>query len=129
MIFIQHYDSPLGGILLAADETGLTGLWFEGQKFFARDLPAERVEQNTPADRMVSALTSPSVSCIRCQMVAWALVEICCPMMWWITEENSSGSAVRSICPTRSMTSPPRQSMVKLYHNQAGYAIRKLLVL
>lgn len=49
MIFIQHYDSPLGGILLAADETGLTGLWFEGQKFFARDLPAERVEQNTPA--------------------------------------------------------------------------------
>ena len=49
MIFIQHYDSPLGAILLAADETGLTGLWFEGQKFFARDLPAERVEQNTPA--------------------------------------------------------------------------------
>lgn len=49
MIFIQHYDSPLGGILLAANETGLTGLWFDGQKFFARDLPAERVEQNTPA--------------------------------------------------------------------------------
>lgn len=49
MIFIQHYDSPLGAILLAADETGLTGLWFDGQKFFARDLPAERVEQNTPA--------------------------------------------------------------------------------
>lgn len=49
MIFIQHYDSPLGGILLAADETGLTGLWFDGQKFFARDLPAERVAQNTPA--------------------------------------------------------------------------------
>ena len=49
MIFIQHYDSPLGGILLAADETGLTGLWFDGQKFFARDLPAECVEQNTPA--------------------------------------------------------------------------------
>lgn len=49
MIFIQRYDSPLGGILLAADESGLTGLWFDGQKFFARDLPAERVEQNTPA--------------------------------------------------------------------------------
>lgn len=49
MIFIQHYDSPLGAILLAADETGLTGLWFDGQKYFARDLPAERVEQNTPA--------------------------------------------------------------------------------
>ena len=47
MTFIQHYDSPLGGILLAADESGLTGLWFDGQKYFARDLSAERVEQNT----------------------------------------------------------------------------------
>ena len=48
MTFTQHYDSPLGGILLAADEVGLTGLWFDGQKYFARDLPAERVEQDTP---------------------------------------------------------------------------------
>ena len=48
MTFLQHYDSPLGGILLAADETGLTGLWFDGQKCFARGLPAECVEQNTP---------------------------------------------------------------------------------
>ena len=28
MTFIQPYDSPLGDILLAADETGLTGLWY-----------------------------------------------------------------------------------------------------
>lgn len=49
MIFTQHYDSPLGGILLAADETGLRGLWFDGQKYFARDLSAERIEQDTPA--------------------------------------------------------------------------------
>ena len=49
MIFTQHYDSPLGGILLAADGTGLRGLWFDGQKYFARDLSAERIEQNTPA--------------------------------------------------------------------------------
>ena len=48
MTFLQHYNSPLGGILLAADEGGLTGLWFDGQKYFARDLPAEHVEQNTP---------------------------------------------------------------------------------
>ena len=40
MIFTQHYESPLGGILLAADDTGLTGLWFEGQKYFARTLDA-----------------------------------------------------------------------------------------
>ena len=49
MAYVQHYDSPLGGILLAADESGITGLWFDGQKYFARALPAERVEQNTPA--------------------------------------------------------------------------------
>lgn len=49
MAYVQHYDSLLGGILLAADESGITGLWFDGQKYFARDLPAERVEQNTPA--------------------------------------------------------------------------------
>ena len=49
MTFVQHHDLPLGGILLAADEIGLTGLWFDGQKYFARDLPVERVEQNTPA--------------------------------------------------------------------------------
>ena len=38
MIYTQHYESPLGGILLAADDIGLTGLWFEGQKYFARTL-------------------------------------------------------------------------------------------
>lgn len=49
MIYTQHYDSPLGGILLAADEIGLTGLWFDAQKYFARDLPAERIERETHA--------------------------------------------------------------------------------
>lgn len=49
MTFTQHYDSPLGGILLAADEIGMRGIWFDGQKYFAHDLPVERVEQNTPA--------------------------------------------------------------------------------
>ena len=48
MVFTQHYASPLGGILLAADGIGLTGLWFDGQKYFARDLPAEHTEQETP---------------------------------------------------------------------------------
>lgn len=40
---------PLGGVLLAADEIGLTGLWFDGQKYFARGLPADLVERETPA--------------------------------------------------------------------------------
>ena len=48
MIVTQHYDSPLGGILLAADEVGLTGAWFEGQKYFARNLPADTASQETP---------------------------------------------------------------------------------
>ena len=48
MVYTCHYESPLGGILLAADEAGLTGLWFDGQKYFARDLPAEHTERNTP---------------------------------------------------------------------------------
>ena len=30
MTSIQYYDSPLGRILTAADELGLSGLWFEG---------------------------------------------------------------------------------------------------
>ena len=47
MIYTQHYESPLGGILLAADDTGLTGLWFEGQKYFARTLDAVHREQET----------------------------------------------------------------------------------
>ena len=48
MTFTQHYGSPLGSILLTADEMGLTGLWFDGQKHFARDLPAQHTEQDTP---------------------------------------------------------------------------------
>ena len=47
MTFTQHYDSPLGIALLAADEIGLAGLWFEGQKFFSGHLPAEHMEQET----------------------------------------------------------------------------------
>ena len=31
MQYISHYSSPLGDILLAADQEGLTGLWFVGQ--------------------------------------------------------------------------------------------------
>lgn len=38
MIYTCTYLSPLGDILLAADEIGLTGLWFAGQKYFADTL-------------------------------------------------------------------------------------------
>ena len=48
MTYTQHYNSPLGGILLAADETGLTGLWLDGAKYFADNLPEAHTEQETP---------------------------------------------------------------------------------
>lgn len=48
MQYISHYTSPLGKMLLAADEGGLTGLWFEGQKYFARCLDKEQEEKEIP---------------------------------------------------------------------------------
>ena len=47
-MFTAHYQSPLGEILLAADEMGLTGLWFEGEKFYALSLDPEHEERETP---------------------------------------------------------------------------------
>ena len=38
MIFVSHYDSPLGMIYMAEDEDVLKGVWFEGQKYFASGL-------------------------------------------------------------------------------------------
>ena len=48
MQYISHYHSPLGDILLAADSAGLTGLWFEGQKYFALYLDKEHEEKELP---------------------------------------------------------------------------------
>lgn len=48
MQYITHYNSPLGGILLAADEIGLTGLWFDGAKYYAAHLDPEQEERETP---------------------------------------------------------------------------------
>ena len=48
MQYTNRYQSPLGGILLAADESGLTGLWFEAQKYFALRLDKEHEEKDTP---------------------------------------------------------------------------------
>lgn len=48
MQYISHYQSPLGEILLAADDTGLTGLWFEGQKYFALHLDKEHEKREIP---------------------------------------------------------------------------------
>ena len=48
MVYTCTYQSAVGNIFLAADEIGLTGLWFEGQKYFANTLPDETVSQEIP---------------------------------------------------------------------------------
>lgn len=48
MQYTSHYQSPIGSILLAADDIGLTGLWFEGQKYFALYLDKEHEEKEVP---------------------------------------------------------------------------------
>ncbi len=48
MQYTDKYESPLGSILLAADDKGLTGLWFKGQKYFALSLDKENEEKELP---------------------------------------------------------------------------------
>lgn len=47
-MFTAHYQSPLGEILLAADEVGLTGLWFDRAKYYAAGLAPQSTERETP---------------------------------------------------------------------------------
>lgn len=46
MRYTDNYVSPMGNIVLAGDGAALTGLWFEGQKWFGAGLTdgAERAE-------------------------------------------------------------------------------------
>lgn len=44
MIYTSKYDSPLGSILLAADDLGLTGLWLENNRFFPDKLESQSRE-------------------------------------------------------------------------------------
>lgn len=48
MVFISHYDSPLGGITLASDGEALTGLWFDGQKHYGSTLGRDCQEKDLP---------------------------------------------------------------------------------
>ena len=48
MQYTTHYQSPIGGILLTADEIGLTGLWFDGEKYYAAHLDPEHEKKDTP---------------------------------------------------------------------------------
>ena len=48
MYYICKYVSLLGGITLASDGEKLTGLWFDGQKHFADNLPEQYEEKDLP---------------------------------------------------------------------------------
>lgn len=48
MVYTCHYDSPLGGITLASNGTELTGLWFDGQKYFGDTILEEPEERSLP---------------------------------------------------------------------------------
>ena len=43
-----EYKSPLGRMLLAVDEEGLTGAWFEGQKYLPEGVAPENEETALP---------------------------------------------------------------------------------
>ena len=48
MFYVSRYDSYLGEITLASNGKELTGLWFDGQKGFAGNLPEEYEEKELP---------------------------------------------------------------------------------
>lgn len=48
MEYIHHYESPLGTITIASDGEALSGLWFDGQKYYADCLEMEHEEKMLP---------------------------------------------------------------------------------
>ena len=48
MEYLFHTASPLGPLTLSSDGEALTGLWFDGQKYFADTLDPEHTERELP---------------------------------------------------------------------------------
>ncbi|MCM1186756.1 MAG: methylated-DNA--[protein]-cysteine S-methyltransferase [Lachnoclostridium sp.] len=48
MTYIYHYPSPLGNITVSANDSEITGLWFDGQKYFGDTLPRDYEERTLP---------------------------------------------------------------------------------
>ena len=48
MTYLMHMDSPVGPLHLAADGQAITGLWLEGQKYFAATLEKDAQEGSLP---------------------------------------------------------------------------------
>lgn len=52
MIFITHYNSPIGDILLAAKNEKLIGLWLENQKYYCSTIK-EEVQENSKDEVLI----------------------------------------------------------------------------
>ena len=48
MVYICKYESRLGSLTAASNGMALTGLWFDGQKYFGATLSEEREERELP---------------------------------------------------------------------------------
>lgn len=47
-MYVNHCQSPLGGITLASDGDAIVGLWFDGQKYFGAGLPRTCQTEDLP---------------------------------------------------------------------------------
>lgn len=48
MIYIYRTDSPLGGITVSSNGCEITGLWFDGQKYYGDTLPEYYEQKHIP---------------------------------------------------------------------------------
>lgn len=48
MIYTGKYTSPFGSITMAGNGRAITGLWFEGQRYFGANLPKENKPEELP---------------------------------------------------------------------------------
>ena len=73
-VYTCTYKSKLGDILLAADAIGLTGLWFEGQKYFANTLPDGAISQDPIAPLLEDGDTGLGLKELFRMKIFWILL-------------------------------------------------------
>lgn len=93
---VGYYRSPLGRITLASDGQALTGLWFEGQKYYGATLPEDWEEGEAPVfaqarawlDRYFSRERPPMVLPVRLRGTAFQ------KEVWGILQEIPYGKTI-----------------------------------
>ncbi|MDL2281471.1 methylated-DNA--[protein]-cysteine S-methyltransferase [Selenomonadales bacterium OttesenSCG-928-I06] len=48
MMFFCRYKSPVGLLTITSDGQNITGIWLEGQKYFAATMDSEAIEKEVP---------------------------------------------------------------------------------